>query len=50
VEDIEMLISDYIRPNYVTQFAQEWETLEDELVETFALDKEKAPSLKGKDS
>ncbi|KAI8337118.1 adaptin N terminal region-domain-containing protein [Chlamydoabsidia padenii] len=46
VEDIEMLISDYIRPNYVNQFAQEWETLEEELLETFALDKEKAPSLK----
>lgn len=47
VEDIDLLVSDYIRPNYVSQFAQEWETLENELVETFALDKEKAPSLKG---
>ncbi|KAI8334578.1 adaptin N terminal region-domain-containing protein [Chlamydoabsidia padenii] len=46
VEDIEIMVSDYIRPNYVSQFAQEWETLENEVVETFALDKEKAPSLK----
>ncbi|CAO3587908.1 unnamed protein product [Absidia cylindrospora] len=46
VEDVEMLISDYIRPNYTSQFTQEWDALENELIETFALDKEKAPSLK----
>lgn len=48
VENVELSISDYIRPNYVSQFTQEWDSLENELVETFALDKEKAPSLKGK--
>ncbi|KAI8063543.1 adaptin N terminal region-domain-containing protein [Gongronella butleri] len=46
VEDIEWSISDYIRPQYISQFQQEWDEQEDELVETFALDKEKAPSLK----
>ncbi|CAO3626491.1 unnamed protein product [Cunninghamella echinulata] len=46
IDDVEVLISDYIRHNYVSQFTQEWEALENELVETFTLDKEKAPSLK----
>ncbi|KAL1927483.1 hypothetical protein VTP01DRAFT_3720 [Rhizomucor pusillus] len=47
VEDIEVLTSDYIRPTYVSNFNEEWESLaENEAIETFALDKEKAPSLK----
>lgn len=50
MEDIEVLTSDYIRPTYVSSFAEEWEALaENEAVETFALDKEKAPNLKGKE-
>lgn len=48
IEDIEVLTSDYIRPTYVSNFNEEWESLaENEAIETFALDKEKAPSLKG---
>ncbi|KAI8391211.1 adaptin N terminal region-domain-containing protein [Radiomyces spectabilis] len=47
VEDVEVLTSDYIRPTYISSFAEEWEPLaENEAIETFALDKEKAPSLK----
>ncbi|KAF7728890.1 coatomer subunit gamma [Apophysomyces ossiformis] len=47
VEDVEVLTSDYIRSTYVSNFTEEWENLaENEAIETFALDKEKAPSLK----
>ncbi|KAI9312096.1 adaptin N terminal region-domain-containing protein [Dichotomocladium elegans] len=47
VEDVEVAISDYIRPSYLSNFTEEWEGLsENQVVETFALDKEKAPSLK----
>ncbi|KAI7902633.1 adaptin N terminal region-domain-containing protein [Cokeromyces recurvatus] len=46
VEEIELLTSDYIRPNYVSNFEEEFEALaEGEVIETLALDKEKAPSL-----
>lgn len=49
VEDIEVTTSDYIRPCYTSNFEQEFEALIDnEIVDTFALDKDKAPSLKGK--
>ncbi|ORX53206.1 Coatomer, gamma subunit [Hesseltinella vesiculosa] len=48
IEDIEWSISDYVRPQYVSNFTQDWESIDGqlELLETFALDKEKAPSLK----
>lgn len=48
VEDVEITTGDYIRPNYVSNFAEEFESLaENEAIEEFALDKERAPSLKG---
>ncbi|KAI7862746.1 adaptin N terminal region-domain-containing protein [Spinellus fusiger] len=47
IEDIEALTSDYMRPRYVSAFEEEWESLaEHEAMDTFALDKDKAPSLK----
>jgi coatomer protein complex subunit gamma len=50
IEDIELTTSDYIRPSYISNFNQEFEELsqENEVIDTFALDKEKAPSLKGR--
>lgn len=49
VEDIEVTTSDYIRASYISNFAEEYENLvEGEIIDTFALDREKAPSLKGK--
>jgi coatomer protein complex subunit gamma len=47
VEDIEVTTSDYIRSSYVSDFAGEFEGLSDnEAIDTFALDKEKAHNLK----
>ncbi|KAI9492121.1 adaptin N terminal region-domain-containing protein [Zychaea mexicana] len=47
VEDAEVLMGDYIRPTYVSNFTEEWEQgAASEAIETFALDKDKAPSLK----
>ncbi|KAI8149508.1 adaptin N terminal region-domain-containing protein [Fennellomyces sp. T-0311] len=47
VEDIDVTTSDYIRSTYVSNFAEEWEPLaENEAIERFELDKDKAPSLK----
>ncbi|KAI9249738.1 adaptin N terminal region-domain-containing protein [Phascolomyces articulosus] len=47
VEDAEILMGDYIRPTYVPNFSEEWEQVAaSEAIETFALDKDKAPSLK----
>ncbi|KAI9474251.1 MAG: adaptin N terminal region-domain-containing protein [Benjaminiella poitrasii] len=47
VEDIEVTTSDYIRPMYIVNFAEQFEALADnEAVDTFALDRQKAPSLK----
>ncbi|KAI8138268.1 adaptin N terminal region-domain-containing protein [Fennellomyces sp. T-0311] len=47
VEDAEVLMGDYVRPTYVSNFSEEWEQLaESEAIETFALDKDKAPNLK----
>ncbi|KAI8977606.1 adaptin N terminal region-domain-containing protein [Mycotypha africana] len=47
VEDIDVLTSDYIRPDYISNFAETFESLaENEVVEAFALDREKAPNLK----
>ncbi|KAI8992617.1 adaptin N terminal region-domain-containing protein [Pilobolus umbonatus] len=47
VDDIDVSTSDYIRPLYVSNFEVEFQKLEEnEVVNTFALDKEKAPSLK----
>ncbi|KAG2201092.1 hypothetical protein INT47_010844 [Mucor saturninus] len=47
IEDIEVTTSDYIRPCYTSHFEQEFEAMvENEIVDTFALDKDKAPSLK----
>lgn len=49
VEDVEVTTSDYIRTSYISNFAEEYENLaEGEIVDTFALDREKAPNLKGK--
>lgn len=49
VEDVEVTTSDYIRTSYISNFAEEYENLaEGEVVDTFALDREKAPNLKGK--
>ena len=49
VEDIDVLTGDYIQPTYISNFAEVWEQLsETEALETFALEKDKAPSLKGK--
>lgn len=49
VEDVEVMTSDYIRPTYISNFTEEWEPLgESEALDTFALDKDRAPSLKGK--
>lgn len=49
VEDIEVTTSDYIRSSYVSDFAGEFEGLSDnEAIDTFALDKEKAHNLKSK--
>lgn len=49
VEDIEVTTSDYIRASYVSNFAEEFEKLEEnEAIDTFALDKEKAHNLKSK--
>ena len=46
---MEVTTSDYIRASYISNFEQEYEALAmGEIVDTFALDKEKAPSLKGK--
>ncbi|KAI9281944.1 adaptin N terminal region-domain-containing protein [Sporodiniella umbellata] len=46
VEDIEVTTSDYVRPSYISDFAEEFESLSDnEVVDTFALDKEKAHNL-----
>lgn len=51
VEDIDVLTGDYIQPTYISNFADVWEQLaETEALETFALEKDKAPSLKGKDT
>lgn len=52
VEDIEVTTSDYIRPAYISDFNQTFEALgtEHEVIDTFALDKEKASSLKGKEN
>lgn len=48
IEDVEVLTGDYIQPTYVSQFTQLWEQFaETEAIETFALDRDKAPSLKG---
>ncbi|CAO3663053.1 unnamed protein product [Rhizopus stolonifer] len=47
IEDIEVTTSDYVRSSYVSQFTEEFESLQDnEAIDTFALDKEKAKSLK----
>ncbi|KAI9318020.1 adaptin N terminal region-domain-containing protein [Dichotomocladium elegans] len=47
VEDTEVIMGDYIRPTYISNFADEWEKhAASEAIETFALDKEKAASLK----
>ncbi|RUP50466.1 coatomer subunit gamma [Jimgerdemannia flammicorona] len=48
VEDVELVTGDYILPTYIGNFTETWEQLgdENEVVETFALDKERAPSLK----
>lgn len=47
VEDVEVTTSDYIRTSYISNFAEEYENLaEGEVVDTFALDREKAPNLK----
>ncbi|KAI8880513.1 Coatomer, gamma subunit [Backusella circina FSU 941] len=47
VEDMEVSTNDYIRPMFVSNFAEEFEKLqENEVIDTFALDKDKAPSLK----
>ncbi|CDH50687.1 coatomer subunit gamma [Lichtheimia corymbifera JMRC:FSU:9682] len=47
VEDVEVMTSDYIRPTYISNFTEEWEPLaESEALDTFALDKDRAPSLK----
>ncbi|KAG2181582.1 hypothetical protein INT44_008397, partial [Umbelopsis vinacea] len=47
VEDIDVLTGDYIQPTYISNFAEVWEQLaETEALETFALEKDKAPSLK----
>ncbi|RUS23127.1 Coatomer/calthrin adaptor appendage, C-terminal subdomain-containing protein [Endogone sp. FLAS-F59071] len=48
VEDVELLTGDYILPTYIGNFVEAWEQLgdENEVVETFALDKDRAPSLK----
>lgn len=49
IEDIEVTTSDYVRSSYVSQFTEEFESLQDnEAIDTFALDKEKAKSLKSK--
>lgn len=49
IEDIEVTTSDYIKPCYTSNFEQEFESMiENEIIDTFALDKDKAPSLKGK--
>jgi coatomer protein complex subunit gamma len=46
VEDVDLLICDYIRPTYTSNFDQEYQSLEEgEAIETLALDREKAPSL-----
>ncbi|KAI8884905.1 Coatomer, gamma subunit [Backusella circina FSU 941] len=46
VEDLDLLISDYIRPTYTSNFDEEYQALEEgEVIETLALDREKAPSL-----
>lgn len=40
------MTSDYIRPTYVSNFEEEFQTYEDgEAIETLQLDREKAPSL-----
>jgi coatomer protein complex subunit gamma len=49
VEDMDVSTSDYIRPMFVSNFAEEFAKLEEyEVIDTFGLDKDKAPSLKGK--
>ncbi|CEP19374.1 hypothetical protein [Parasitella parasitica] len=46
VEEIDLLTSDYIRPTYVSNFDEEFQTYaQGEAIETLALDREKAPSL-----
>ncbi|KAG1221365.1 hypothetical protein G6F35_006041 [Rhizopus arrhizus] len=46
VEDIEVVTSDYVRSSYVPDFAEEFKSLQDnEVIDTFALDKEKAHNL-----
>ncbi|KAG2199331.1 hypothetical protein INT47_012965 [Mucor saturninus] len=46
VEDLDLLTSDYIRPTYVSNFEEEFQSYgEGEAIETLALDREKAPSL-----
>lgn len=46
MEEIDLLTSDYIRPTYVSNFEEEFQTFaEGEAIETLALDREKAPSL-----
>lgn len=50
VEDIEVITSDYVRSSYVSDFAEEFKSLQDnEVIDTFALDKEKAHNLQGKE-
>ncbi|GAB5592979.1 coatomer subunit gamma [Umbelopsis nana] len=47
VEDIDVLTGDYIQPTYISDFTEKWlEFAETEALETFALEKDKAPSLK----
>ncbi|KAI7902419.1 adaptin N terminal region-domain-containing protein [Cokeromyces recurvatus] len=46
VENTEVMTSDYIRPMYIANFSEQFESLVDnEVVETFALDKQIAPNL-----
>ncbi|KAG2217384.1 hypothetical protein INT45_005268 [Circinella minor] len=47
VEDAEVLMGDYIRPTYISNFSEEWDqVVTSEAIETFALDMDKAPNLK----
>ncbi|CAO3702144.1 unnamed protein product [Rhizopus stolonifer] len=45
VEDIDLLVNDYIRPSYISNFDEEFDKLEGEVIEVLALDLERAPNL-----
>lgn len=45
VEDIDLLVNDYIRPSYISNFEEEFDKLEGEAIEFLALDLERAPNL-----